>query len=164
MAIRDVKQTDWEPIRDLIAACYKPYGERICLDGADNDLLDLLGAYARKGGAFAVWEIEDAADTVGPIHGTHAVLPLRPEEHVCVFRRLYLDPALRGRGLGDELMQWAVDWAKDNGYKKVEFWSDTRFHRAHSFFRRFGFQSNGETREMTDSFEPYQEYFFWLDL
>lgn len=162
MRFRDVHQSDWEAIRDLIALCYEPYGERICLDGADADLLKLEESYAGQNGVFVVMQKDDPLDT--RIYGTHAVLPLRPEEGVCVFRRLYLHPSLRGQGQGDALMQWTVDWAKEHAYRRVEFWSDTRFKRAHSFFRRFGFETNGETRTMTDSFEPYQEYFFWLDL
>ena len=162
MKFRDAQQSDWEAIRDLIALCYKPYGERICLDGADADLLKLEESYAGQNGVFVVMQNDEQHDST--ILGTHAVLPLRPEEGVCVFRRLYLHPSLRGQGHGDALMQWTVDWAKEHGFRRVEFWSDTRFKRAHSFFRRFGFETNGETRTMTDSFEPYQEYFFWLDL
>jgi len=61
-------------------------------------------------------------------------------------------------------MQWAVDWAKSADFDRVEFWSDTRFSRAHRFFEKFGFETDGTTRDMDDGFEPYSEYFYWMNL
>lgn len=61
-------------------------------------------------------------------------------------------------------MQVTIDWARDTGFERVEFWSDTRFERAHRFFEKFGFQKSGEVRDMTDSVVPYSEYFFFLEL
>ena len=61
-------------------------------------------------------------------------------------------------------MQIAIDWAVETGFERVEFWSDTRFQRAHRFFEKFGFQRSGEVRTMNDSHQEYQEYFYFLDL
>ena len=61
------------------------------------------------------------------------------------------------------MMEWGLDWAKRRGMTRMEFWSDTRFKRAHAFYSRFGFQQ-GEIRAMTDGVAPYEEHFFWLDL
>ena len=61
-------------------------------------------------------------------------------------------------------MIWAIDWAREAGFRRVEFWSDTRFARAHAFFGKLGFQTRGETRDMNDGFQPYSEFFFWLDI
>ena len=96
--------------------------------------------------------------------GTHAVLPFPQKPGVAVFRRLYLSRTCRGTGLGSQLMQWALDWAGENGFQRVEFWSDKRFHRAHSFFARFQFRATGEERKMNDSWAPYEEIYFYKDL
>ena len=61
-------------------------------------------------------------------------------------------------------MQNNIDWAKDQGIDRIEFWSDTRFERAHRFFAKFGFEKNGDVRSMDDSHEVYKEFFFFLDL
>jgi putative acetyltransferase len=61
-------------------------------------------------------------------------------------------------------MHWAIDYARSHGAERIEFWSDTRFERAHCFFQKFGFKTTGERRECDDSWEPYWEYFFFLDL
>jgi putative acetyltransferase len=62
------------------------------------------------------------------------------------------------------MMQWAIDWAHEHGMRRIEFWSDTRFTRAHTFFTRLGFQRDGRLRTMDDGWLPYQEYFFFRDL
>ena len=61
-------------------------------------------------------------------------------------------------------MQWALERARDRGFERVEFWSDTRFTRGHRFFQRLGFERDGQVREMTDGWEDYQEYFFYQQL
>ena len=61
-------------------------------------------------------------------------------------------------------MQIAIDWAKEKAIRKIEFWSDVRFQRAHAFFAKFGFQPDGRTRIMHDGHEPYTEHYYFLCL
>ena len=96
-------------------------------------------------------------DDAGRVRGTHAVLPLVARAKVCIFRRLYLEAAVAVPG--GRLMQWAIDWARAHGMHRVEFWSDTRFTRAHAFFARFGCQRDGRSRSMDDGCMPYQVFF-----
>ncbi len=156
--LRPAVAADQPGIIDLINRVYQEYGDRICLEQADGDLLDLQATYWDPGGEFVVLERD------GTIVGTHAILPLVDQENCCTFRRLYLDESLRGQQWGEHLMQWALERARDKGYERVEFWSDTRFTRAHRFFHRLGFQRDDQVREMTDGWEDYQEYFFYRRL
>lgn len=154
--LRPASNADGESVIQLIDGVYREYGERMHLEQADRDLLDLERAYAGRGGSFVVLE--------GPegIVGCHATLPVDVQARSGTFRRLYLSSDLRGRGWGDVLMAWAIDWAMQAGWERIEFWSDTRFTRAHRFFGRFRFQRTGEVREMHDSYEPYSEFkFVW---
>jgi GNAT superfamily N-acetyltransferase len=125
-------------------------------------LLAVDRTYREPGGEFVV--LVDPANDTGRIYGAHAVLPFADRPGICTFRRLYLDPSLRGGETGTRLMQWAIDWAAGQGLVRVEFWSDTRFTRAHRFFERLGFVRTGEIREMNDGAMPYREYFFWRSL
>ena len=143
----------------LIDTCYQEYGDTIVLEGDDSDLLDIERNYRGKLGEFIAIQDED-----GSVVGTHAVVPLDLQSGLCTFRRLYLQNDLRGTGLGTSLMLWAIHWARDAGFKRVEFWSDTRFKRAHRFFEKLGFQTEFETRDMDDGIQPYSEFFFWLDI
>ena len=158
MQLRPACPEDQAAIMALIDAVYHEYGDRLCLENADRDLLDIDAHYVKAGGAFVV------LDDAGRVRGTHAVLPEATRAGVGVFRRLYLEAALRGGPWGAQLMQWAIDWAHAHSMHRVEFWSDTRFTRAHVFFARFGFQRDGRIRSMDDGCMPYQEYFFFLNL
>lgn len=159
MQLRPATNADSDAIIALIDKVYREYGEIMFLEGADADLLDIEGRYAGGGGAFVVLE-----DGAGNIIGSHATSPVDQAAGILTFRRLYLDQTLRGSGHGRQLMDWAVNWSRDHGFQRVEFWSDTRFTPAHAFFDYYGFSSTGEIRDMDDGAAPYSEYFFSLSL
>ncbi|OUU87945.1 MAG: hypothetical protein CBC36_06130 [Verrucomicrobiaceae bacterium TMED76] len=159
MIIRKATNRDSDEIISLISTVYDEYGEIMFTDGADKDLLDIRENYHLSGGDFIVLE-----NKMGEIIGTHATLPKDISNRLITFRRLYLKKSCRGKGAGKKLMDWAVKWAIDQHFKRVEFWSDVRFERAHKFFEGYGFTKTGEIREMTDGALPYSEYFFSLDL
>ena len=163
--IRIATHDDVDGIVALIDGVLKEYGDRICLTegGSEADILDIQTGYRSRGGEF--WVLESTADDGRTsIAGTHAARQSKLDESVCVFKRLYLHQRLRGSQWGHELMQVTLDWARANSFRRVEFWSDTRFERAHRFFEKFGFARTGNVRHMTDSAVPYSEYFFFLDL
>jgi len=157
MQLRPFEESDVSQVIALIDGVYREHGDVICLDQADSDLLSVGARYTARGGAFIV------LDDRGTVRGTHAVLPLE-EPGVCTFRRLYLARELRGGGWGRRLMQWAMDWAIEAGFQRIELWSDTRFTRAHRFFERSGFRRDGRVRQMDDGAAAYEEYFFSRDL
>jgi putative acetyltransferase len=156
--LREVTANDQADVIELIHRVYNEYGDRICLDGADSDLLALPQHYRDLGGEFVV--LHDSKRLVG----CHAAHPLEGKERVCTFRRLYLQADRRGAGHGQRLMTWALDWARGGGFRRVEFWSDTRFQNAHRFFHRLGFQTEHASRTMHDGCIEYREYFFWMDI
>jgi putative acetyltransferase len=162
MQIRLAQKTDQPQIVRLIAEILREYGDLICLDNCDSDLLDLQKNFTAIDGAF--WVLEEA----GKIMGTVAVTPsedfLNDEVSTCLLKRLYLHRSLRGGTWGRELMQTAVAWAKREGFKRLEFWSDTRFSRAHNFYQKFGCQMTGNVRTIHDTYTPFDEYQFRLEL
>ena len=158
IVIRPATASDQAAIAELIAAVYAEYGDQLCLDDAEKDLTEVPEYYHDRDGEFVVMCDSDE------IIGCHAVLPISGKSGICTFRRLYLKQSRRGEGYGKLLMQWAVDWANLQGFKRIEFWSDTRFTHAHGFFKSFGFNDTGHIRHMDDSFEPYSEYFFFMKL
>lgn len=155
--IRPARPADREAVIEIIDTCLREIDDRLFLEGEGKDLTDVDEAYTNKGGAFVVMEEN------GEVIGTHATLPVDPEKSRITFRRLYLKREVRGRGHGRALMQWAIDWSREHGWKEIVFWSDIRFTRAHRFFESFGFQ-RGETRDMNDTPLPYSEYRFRMRL
>lgn len=162
MQIRLAQRKDQPQIVRLIADILREYGDTICLDNCDSDLLDLEKNFTALGGAF--WVLDES----GRIFGTVAVSPsddvLNDQVSTCLLKRLYLHQTLRGGNWGRELMQTAVDWAHQQGFRRLEFWSDTRFSRAHNFYQKFGCQMTGGVRTITDTYQPFDEYQFRLEL
>lgn len=159
MQLRLANNGDCDSIIKLIAAVLREYDDDVCLDDSEQDLLDIEANYFDRGGSF--WVL---VNETGRVVGTHAVISLPDRKDCCTFKRLYLEKSLRGKSHGGQLMQITIGWARQAGFKRIEFWSDTRFKRAHVFFRKHGFRTDGTIRHMTDSHDPYEEYWFWLDL
>jgi putative acetyltransferase len=154
--IRPATREDELQLVRLIDEVYREYGDEVDLEGYDRDLLDVEAAYREVGGEFVVME-ED-----GRISGAHATQPINRDEGIVTFRRLYLPPRNRGTGAGKALMDWAVGWSRKHGYRRVEFWSDTRFTRAHRFFARYGFVQAG-IRHVEEGTLSFSEFHFSMD-
>jgi putative acetyltransferase len=155
--IRPARPEDRPAIIDIIDTCLREIDDQLFLDGEGRDVTNVESAYVARGGAFVVLESD------GEVIGTHATLPVKDTPGLVTFRRLYLRQNNRGRGHGRRLMQWAIDWSRDHGFREIAFWSDIRFTRAHRFFESFGFE-RGEMREMNDTPLPYSEYRFRMRL
>ena len=54
-----------------------------------------------------------------------------------------VDPALQGRGIGREMMQFALELAAANGCYKATLSSNLKRGRAHSFYESLGFERHG---------------------
>lgn len=65
-------------------------------------------------------------------------------------RLLYVDPKARGFGLGNHLVNEAVQFAKDTGYEKVVLWTDSVLKAARHIYEKKGFQ-------LIDS-EPHNDF------
>ena len=83
----------------------------------------------------------------------------RVDDDTAELHRLYVDPEWRRRGLGDALMQSALEWCRVRGIGRMVLWSDTRFENAHRLYTRLGFQRRGE-RTVEGDINDSREYRF----
>jgi GNAT superfamily N-acetyltransferase len=113
------------------------------------DLFDLERHYREKGGAFWVARLDGRI--VGSV-GVERLPDGRAELH-----RLYLDAALRGRGVGRALVEAVLGWCRAAGIGQLTLWSDTRFDRAHRLYEGMGFTQTGE-REIPDDPNDTREF------
>lgn len=100
------------------------------------DLLAFDRHYAPPHGAFFV--VRHGAEVLGSV-GVERHGPSSAELH-----RLYLDAGLRGRGVGQALVEAVLAWCRAEGVRHLVLWSDTRFDRAHRLYERLGFRRTGE--------------------
>jgi GNAT superfamily N-acetyltransferase len=55
-----------------------------------------------------------------------------------------VDSALRGRGVGRSMMQWALDRARERGCRLAQLTTDKRRPQAHRFYASLGFTASHE--------------------
>ena len=54
-------------------------------------------------------------------------------------KRMYVSPALHGAGVGKQLLDVALEFAREHGYTKVYLETDGLMNRAHRFYEKNGF-------------------------
>ncbi len=57
---------------------------------------------------------------------------------------VHVDAALRGRGIGEAMMRWAMDEARRRGCFRLQLTSNKSRADAHRFYRRLGFSATHE--------------------
>lgn len=50
----------------------------------------------------------------------------------------------RGKGIGEVMMKWAIDYGKEGGAKIIQLTIDKKRQKAHKFYERLGFQATHE--------------------
>ena len=143
---------------EFIGKMYLEIDDRICLNGYDNDLLDISKYYFERKGQF--WLV---INDTGEIMGSIACRRYTDDNSVLEMKRLYLDKYLRGKGVSDELFQIVCNWANQNNFKSIVLWSDVRYTTGHRFFNKLGFVKK-HSRIMNDAAQPYQEYKYELKI
>jgi len=83
----------------------------------------------------------------------------RMEDDAAELHRLYLDARMRGRGLGDALVETILGWCHARDIARLVLWSDTRFVHAHRLYLRHGFHRAGE-RELPGDVNQTREFRF----
>lgn len=149
--ITRASRADAPGVIDLIGRVFVEYGWIWEPAIEVPDLLRWTPHYEPPHGAFfVVREGERIAGSVGVD---------RTDDATAELHRLYLDPALRGRGLGNALVETVLGWCRDSGVPRLVLWSDTRFAHAHRLYLRHGFRQTGE-RVLPEDINQTREYHF----
>jgi putative acetyltransferase len=139
----------------LIGRVFAEYGFVFAPAQEVPDLLAFDRHYAPPHGTFFV--IRAGGAVVGSV-GAERLPGAAAELH-----RLYLDPELRGRGLGRALVEAILGWCQAEGIRHLLLWSDTRFDRAHALYARMGFRQTGE-REIPGDVNQTREFRYERDV
>ncbi len=124
----------------IVAALFREYAETmdfdLCFQDFESELRDLPGAYAPPTGALIL--AERRGEAVG-------VVGLRDlGDGACEMKRLYLRPAARGDGLGQELLDAVLEEARRLGYRRMRLDTIPGYHdRAITAYRARGFREIG---------------------
>ena len=129
--LRPFKKQDAEGVKNLILAILTdeyPFDKSVY---SDSDLDRIAETYGGAKDSFFVIE-ED-----GRIVGTAGVKEDTGTD--ALLRRLFVDPKHRKRGYGAELLEKAVAFCKEKGYKRILFRCTDRMAEAMSLCKKKGF-------------------------
>ena len=101
-------------------------------DTIDDDLSDIEKNYFANHGHFEVVEHNDE------IVGSFGIY--RISESMCELRKMYLKEECRGKGLGRQMLERALDKAKELGYEQCELETATVLKEAIALYEKFGFR------------------------
>lgn len=132
MLIRAATNHDAESIRRVVFGVLDEYGLVAEHRGVDVDLDDIEVNYVEPGGLFEV--VEDAS---GEIVGTVGLFA--KGNGLCELRKMYLLPAMRGKGLGRQLLERMLAEARRRGFTRMELETSSKLVEAIALYRRYGF-------------------------
>jgi putative acetyltransferase len=134
--IEEVKsEADYTEAAKLFKAYADSLAVALCFQNFDAELANLGRAYPPPDAAIFL------ARNKGLVAGCCAIRPLADVDYTnaCEMKRLYVLPAFRGLGLGRELAEKAMGFAKDAGYDSILLDTLDEMETARSLYQELGF-------------------------
>ncbi len=131
--LHDLRPDEAGPVCELVLGIPNgEYGMALTLQELP-DLVDAYRTYVASGtGQFWV------AVAGGAVVGCIGVLKLDGTDHE--LRRMYVDPAHRGRGIAQRLLERAMGWCARHGVGALYLETNERWKAAHHLYAKRGFQ------------------------
>lgn len=129
--VREARPEDAPRLWELLAQGLAGYGLAPDPDGTDTDMADVGASYLARGGRFRV--LVDGDRIIG-MYGLYRV-----DDATVELRKMYLEPAMKGRGHGRRLMEEALRLAREAGYRRMVLETNRRLVEAIGMYRKFGF-------------------------
>lgn len=133
--IRPFREEDAGPVRDLVVRVLAEFDLALDPDGVDADLVDPHRSYRTRGGEF--WVVEDGR---GRVVGTCGLWIDPDDRGRAELRKMYLEPSLRGLGMGRRLLAAALDHARTAGCRVVELETNRAMTAAIALYESHGFR------------------------
>ncbi len=134
--IRQATTKELDAVRVLFAAYQQELSIDLSFQNFEDELRQLPGCYAGPQGAIFLGYPVSSSEASGCI----AVRPLQEREKVCEFKRMFVYLSCRGRGLSALLLESALCFAQQVGYRSVQLDTLSTMKSAEKLYRRYGFQ------------------------
>lgn len=137
MQIRPIERGDNEALAKVIRAALAEFGANkpgtVYFDPTTDALYEL---FRTPGSFYYVATIDEV------IVGGCGIFPTENlPQGTCELVKLYLAKEARGTGLGKQLMEISLSWAKENGYTQVYLESMPELAKAVSIYEKVGFKA-----------------------
>jgi putative acetyltransferase len=133
-AIRAATNKDIPEIKKVVFGVLAEYGLRGSESGKDKDLSDLEQHYFRRNGYFGVVTESATNDIVGTF-GLY-----RLDDSTCELRKMYLLKSARGKGVGEFILKYAIQKAKEIGYSRIMLETVSTLKEAIALYKKHGFK------------------------
>ena len=129
--IRPAHPGDTEAVKELVFGILEEYGLQADSGSTDKDLDNLDYYYTNNNGYFAVIEEKNK------IIATVGILKI--DHRICELRKMYIQPANRGKGLGKKLLEHAMSKARELGYLEMVLETASPLKEAIALYGKYGF-------------------------
>lgn len=135
--IREIQPKDNQGVATVIRDVLVEMGvPKIGTAYEDKCLEDMYGAYHHPRMKYFVVKEN------GKLIGCSGIAPLTgAEEDICELQKMYFLPEARGRGIGAEMMQTCINYAKSENFKFCYLETLPYMENARKLYARSGFQS-----------------------
>lgn len=136
--IRIFKEEDSQTVLKLITdIIINEFKFKLEFDSLDSDIIRVQEHYNKSdGGCF--W-VAESIDNNNQIVGTTAVRKLKQFESTCELKRMYVLMEFRRLGIGQNMLDTAIDFAKKAGYKRMVLDSSKYLDAARALYLKKGF-------------------------
>ena len=145
------RPNDYPSLILFLETTFTGMGREFLPDQKDSDIRDINTVYLSNRGSFFVLEVD------GQIRGCVGVR--RFSDDVAELKRLYLDPAYRGTGIGFALCAAAIGAARELGYNALRLDTTLQSEAALGLFKKLGFRVIERYND-----DPFAEVFMELSL
>ena len=85
-------------------------------------------------------------------------------DDTCEIKRMYVQPQLRGKKIGEQLLSKLIGEARKIGYSKMLLDSDPYMSKAHSIYRSLGFVETAPYPEAEMDGDDYARHMIYMEL
>jgi putative acetyltransferase len=134
--VRNIKKEDNAQIASIIRSCLEEFNANKCgtvyFDKSTDHLYELFQTPQ---------SIYFIAEVNGKIVGGGGIFPSKglPSD-TCELVKMYLLPEARGTGLGASIINKSIEFAREQGFKRIYLESMPELKRAISVYEKFGFE------------------------
>jgi putative acetyltransferase len=135
--IRLFRKSDSKKVLNLISdIIVNEFKFRLEFNGLDSDLIGIEGHYKKSDGE-CFWVVEETIDK--QIISTTGIRNLKQYASTCELKRMYVVKEYRRLGIGQKLLDTAVDFAKRIGYSRILLDSSKYLEAARTLYLKNGF-------------------------
>jgi GNAT superfamily N-acetyltransferase len=145
--VRVFQKSDYDKVKEFISdIIVNEFKFKLEFDTLDSDILAIDETYSISNrGCFWVGEtnVDDDSGAQQKNHqkivGTTAIRNLKEFESTCELKRMYVRSAFRRLGIGQKLLDTAIDFAKSVGYSRLLLDSSKILNAARALYLKNGF-------------------------